>query len=370
MSETRVVSFVLRFVQRQAAEEKVPAGLTVSAVGESGPLAPGWHGVVRHVQSREELRFTHVNEALAFIDRYVALQAEEAKVDKDASCFADVNGLRLHYLDYGPREATVDKAPALVFLPGLTANAHMVDGLISADLDRDLRVLALDWRGRGLSDKPESGYRIGDHAADVLALLDHLGLETVTLAGHSFGGLVAFYLAAHYPGRIRRLVLLDSSVLLITERTRKLVQGILDRLGQRVPSLDAYLAAVQQAPYLQGQWDEALARYYCSDVQVHEDGSVQPLARPEAIAETIEMEFVEPWEAHIAAIQQPVLLLNALEPFGAEGAPPILPGDLAAQTVASLARCDYAVVPGNHITMVFGENATTVVEKIETFIKG
>lgn len=60
MTETRIVSFVVRFVQ--------PA--------DEGQAAP-WHGVVRHVQSREEARFTRLEEVLEFMSRYVPL-AEEA----------------------------------------------------------------------------------------------------------------------------------------------------------------------------------------------------------------------------------------------------------------------------------------------------
>lgn len=56
MTETHIVSFILRFVQP-----------------EQGGAPLSWHGVVRHVQSREELRFTRVEEALQFMNRYVPL---------------------------------------------------------------------------------------------------------------------------------------------------------------------------------------------------------------------------------------------------------------------------------------------------------
>ena len=57
MSETAVTSFVLRFIHEQ--EPDRPA------------LATQWRGIIRHVQSEEQLRFTHVEEALAFIGRFV-----------------------------------------------------------------------------------------------------------------------------------------------------------------------------------------------------------------------------------------------------------------------------------------------------------
>ena len=82
--------------------------------------------------------------------------------------FAQVNGIRLHYLDHKGGD------PVLVLMPGLTSNAQSFDGLVGAGLSPALRVLALDLRGRGLSDKPVSGYSLAAHAADVIGLLDVL----------------------------------------------------------------------------------------------------------------------------------------------------------------------------------------------------
>lgn len=89
MSETRIVSFVLRFVRQTGPEEKTLEGMRVTALEDEGPLAMGWHGVVRHVQSREEVRFTRVDEALAFINRYVILQEEE-QADREPRQLDDI----------------------------------------------------------------------------------------------------------------------------------------------------------------------------------------------------------------------------------------------------------------------------------------
>jgi pimeloyl-ACP methyl ester carboxylesterase len=348
MSETRIVSFLFRFVQPELADGDHP-----------------WHAVVRHVQSREELRFTDIDEALRFMDRYIPLLPEDGpRRHIPSSRFALVNGIRLHYLDYG------GEGPPLLLLPGLTANARMFDAVAAAGLAATHRLVVLDWRGRGLSDKPDYGYSIGEHAGDVLSLMDHLGFERVVVAGHSFGGLVALHLAANFAPRISCLVLLDASHLLVSERTRALVQSTLDRLGQPVPSLEVYLEGVRRAPFLAGAWDEMLADYYRGDVEVNDDGTVQPLARAEAIAETIDMEFAEPWAEYVASIGQRALLLNALEPFGPPDAPPILPREMAMETARALHDCTYLEVPGNHITMLFGDNARSVVSAIEAFTGG
>src|SRR2546421_6039359 len=105
--------------------------------------------------------------------------------------FAQVNGIQLHYLEYANNGQT------MLLFPGLTANAHCFDGLMQAGLNDHFHILALDLRGRGLSDKPETGYSLADHAADVIGLMDFLELERAIIGGHSFGGLLTMYLAAH-----------------------------------------------------------------------------------------------------------------------------------------------------------------------------
>lgn len=278
------------------------------------------------------------------------------------SKFVSVNGLKIHYLDQPGGE------PPLILLPGLTANAHSFDGLVAAGLSPRWRTLAVDFRGRGLSDKPESGYSMAAYAADIVGMLDDLQLETAVLCGHSFGALIGLVLAAQNPERFDRLVIIDSSHLLISERTVKLIKSSLDRLGQKLPSLAAYLAAMRQMPFLNGYWDADLERFYRHDVRRNEDGTVQAQTRPEIIAETIDHQFVEPWAAHVAAVRQPVLLLNATEPYGPPGAPPILTEKMARETAVLFTDCTYQPMPGNHITMLFGDNARHVAGAITEFI--
>ena len=169
--------------------------------------------------------------------------------------FAHVNNIQLHYLDHPGADQPI------VLMPGITANAHSFDGLVRAGLSPRFRVLALDLRGRGLSDKPATGYSMADHAADVVGLLDTLGFQQVVLGGHSFGALLTFYLAAHYPERVAKLVLIDAAASM-HPRVRDLIKPSLDRLGKVVPSWDVFLQAMKQAPYFDGWWDPAIESYY------------------------------------------------------------------------------------------------------------
>jgi pimeloyl-ACP methyl ester carboxylesterase len=277
------------------------------------------------------------------------------------SQFATVNGIRLHYLDY-PGEH-----PTLVLMPGLTANARSFNGLIRAGLSPRFRVLALDLRGRGLSEKPASGYRMVDHANDVLGLLDTLGLKQVVLGGHSFGGLLSFYMASRYPEYISKLIILDAAGS-IHPKVMELIKPALDRLGKVLPSWDAYIKLVKQAPYWAGYWDEDVEHYYRADVRINADGTVQSQSQPEAMVEAIRCALDEPWDEHIAAIQQPVLLLNAPGPYGPVGTPPLLPRENALATVKALTNAHYVEIPGNHVTMLFGEGSKQTVRAITAFL--
>ncbi len=277
--------------------------------------------------------------------------------------FVQVNHIQLHYLD------TAGGEPTLILLPGLTANAHSFDGLIQAGLSPRFRVLALDLRGRGLSDKPATGYSMAEHATDVIGLLDSAGINQAVICGHSFGGLLAIYLAAHYPDRVSRLVIIDSAALLINPQTRALIQPSLDRLGKVMPSWEAYLAAMKQAPFFQDWWDPTIESYFRADVQINEDGTVQARSRPENIAEAINQAAEEDWKRHLAAIRQPALLLRATDPFGPPGTPPLLSEEQARATSEALANCRYLEIPGNHLTMLFGEGARRIVASITEFVQ-
>lgn len=271
--------------------------------------------------------------------------------------------LRLHYLDHAGGE------PLLVLLHGLTANAHCFDGLVRAGLSPRFRVLSVDLRGRGLSDKPPSGYSMAEHAEDILSLLDELGARQVVLGGHSFGGLVSLYLAAHWPERVSRLLLLDAASSM-HPRVRELLRPSLERLGKVLSSVESYLAAARAMPYLEGYWDESLERYFRADVQQNEDGTAVARAAPHAIAEAVDKALGEPWAEFLPRIHQPTLLVNAPGGYGPPGTPPILPPEHAMRTVHALPQCRYALVPGNHVTMLFGSNASHVVRAVEDFLEG
>src|SRR5258708_33729667 len=107
-----------------------------------------------------------------------------------------VNGVTLHYLDWGPADA-----PPVVLLHGITGHARVWDYLAER-LVPGRRVLALGQRGPGDSDAaPDDDYRVGTMADDVAALAGGLGLDRLALPGRPLGGPIASHRAAAHPAR-------------------------------------------------------------------------------------------------------------------------------------------------------------------------
>ena len=98
--------------------------------------------------------------------------------------------------------------PPLVFAHGMFDNGRRWIPL-GNDLADDYEVVTFDARGHGRSDAPADGYDIDTRIADLVGLLDGLGLDAPVVIGHSMGGATAAWAAATYPERFRGLVLVD-----------------------------------------------------------------------------------------------------------------------------------------------------------------
>jgi len=118
------------------------------------------------------------------------------------------HGLRLHHLDLRRTDAEAG-APTAVLLHGMTAHADSWRPLVSR-LAVPGRVVCPDLRGHGLSDWSRDGYWLRDYAADVLTLVDELGLDELHLVGHSLGARVSMVLAPLLGDRLASLVLSDT----------------------------------------------------------------------------------------------------------------------------------------------------------------
>ncbi len=120
------------------------------------------------------------------------------------SDFVHVNGINLHYLDWG------GDGPALLFLAGLGCNAYIFNQFAPRFTDK-FRVLGLTRRGHGDSDYPETSYDIDTLTDDIRQFMDCLKIDQVILAGHSLAGIELSHFAALYPERVLKLVFLDAA---------------------------------------------------------------------------------------------------------------------------------------------------------------
>lgn len=272
---------------------------------------------------------------------------------------SNTNGINLHYVD------TETKGPTIILMHGLTANAHAFDGLLNEGLGKKYRVISVDLRGRGQSDKPAEGYTMKDHAQDILGLMDGLGIEKCIVGGHSFGALLTFYMAIHHAERLEKLLLLDAAARLHPQ-TKEMLVPALSRIGQTYPSFEMYLEKVKSGAYMT-YWEDTMLSYYQADVRVNDDGTVTQRSTPENMTEAIlKGSFGEPWLEYIKAVEQPAILLNGTMNYALDA--PLLPKEFALETVESMKNCQYKEVWGNHQTMLYGQGAKDIVAAIEMFL--
>src|SRR5579859_628269 len=121
--------------------------------------------------------------------------------------FVDLQGYRMAYREWGAPAA----ATALVLIHGITSSS-LSWVRVAPRLAAGRRVIAVDLKGHGDSDRPATGYRLADQADEVAGLCTALGLADVSLIGHSWGGGIALQLAARGDLPIKRLVLEDPAV--------------------------------------------------------------------------------------------------------------------------------------------------------------
>ena len=225
------------------------------------------------------------------------------------SHFVDVNGVRLHYLQWG------DGAPTLVIMH---ANSHCggLWGPVATELADRYRVIAMDLRGHGLSDKPDRGYDWGTLRDDLVATLEALDLRGVVLVGHSRGGGASILAACKAPQRIAAAVFYEPTMasgeeargrahMIEAPRTPRAEQALRRRplFGSRQEIYDSYRP---RSPFK--EWtDEALWAYLEHGTKVRDDGQVELLCPPWVEAKLYdELAFPDEWIG-ISNPQLPVL---------------------------------------------------------------
>ena len=222
------------------------------------------------------------------------------------SDFVNVNGIRLHYLDWGGTGET------LLFLTGLGNSAHIFDNLAPRFIDR-FRVLALTRRGHGDSDYPETGYDVHTLTEDVRCFMDELSIEKATLVGHSMAYVEQCHMCAVYPERVSRLVCLDAAY----DRTKFKVFAEKNPLKEvKVPaqdcsSIEEYIEYIQRIrPDLAEMWNELWNEETLHCTKITDDGKVLDRMSDE-LQDTI-INSLRDYVPEESAVRVPVLSFYAL----------------------------------------------------------
>ena len=157
------------------------------------------------------------------------------------------------------------QAPVVLALHGITGN-HLHMAFLARALD-DFRVVAPDLRGRGGSAGLPGPWGMVAHATDVVAILDHLGLETAPVVGHSMGGFVAAQMGADFGDRVERIVLIDGGLALqlpvgadvdVDAMIESVIGPAMQRLSMTFESVDAYRDFWKKHPAFATDWSDVV----------------------------------------------------------------------------------------------------------------
>jgi pimeloyl-ACP methyl ester carboxylesterase len=261
------------------------------------------------------------------------------------------------------------KEKQILCVHGITANCRFWDCLASALAPRH-KVIAMDLRGRGLSDKPPTGYSIEHHCRDIAALTDDQGLKRPVLLGHSLGAFISLVFAAQYPERVDRLILVDGGGKLSEDQMAKVFAGIkpsLDRLGKVFPSFESYLSLMKRAPYLQ-PWNSYMETYFRYEIEEVE-GGIRSRVHPKHIEEEAKNLGKVDSREFYKKLKAPTLILRATKGMLAED-DLLLPEDVVEQMVREIPNAKRVDVEGtNHYSILFQPNVKRD-QAILDFLKG
>jgi lipase len=257
----------------------------------------------------------------------------------------------------------------VVCLHGITAQ-HRAFNAAARYLGPSRGLVGVDLRGRGDSDKPESGYGLETHASDVIRVLDHLGLDQAILVGHSMGAFVALKTALASPDRVRALVLVDGGWPRVerpagemTEQEKAeaaaLEEGLaraFGRLDMSFESPEAYLDFwFPDRGLTMDDLPPDLADYYLYDLGKVEGGYNPKASRAAAEEDSPSVSSTSPTAEEMRGVGCPVALVRAGQGFF-PGSDPLI-SDEARDVMTRVldVREEVLLEDANHYTMMWPE---------------
>jgi esterase len=241
--------------------------------------------------------------------------------------YVTVNGLRLHYLEWGG-----DTKPAMILLHGIARHAHTFDH-IAADLARDYHVLAVDMRGHGDSDwSPDGAYLVEDYVKDIEGLVRQLGIRRATLLGNSTGGRVVQVFAGMHPDLVERLIVEDVG----PERPQDIADAFARQVRQEADGWASEDDLVKQLVTRSPRTPESILRTYAHfGTKRREDGRLIWKRDPNLVKGFVVTEL---WE-RVSRITSPTLYVIG-------GASRIVPAAAQQRLKQTLPSVDIVTMPG------------------------
>jgi len=218
--------------------------------------------------------------------------------------WADVGDLRMRYLDWG------GDGPPVMALHGLASSSHWYDIVVPL-LRNHYRIIAPDQRGHGQTTQATTGYDWATLSGDVARLMDHLGMDKAAVLGHSWGGNVATNMAALYPDRVNRVVMIDGGFLggknsrdtnweEFSQRVRPR-----DVSGKREEFLDRLRVQLADC------WSDDLERIVQTMVYEDAEGQIRDILHPDNHAQVIRAMWDQPPSTVLPLITCPAMIVAA-----------------------------------------------------------
>lgn len=265
------------------------------------------------------------------------------------------------------------EGPLILASHGITAH-HVSFEALAHELGDGIRLVVPDHRGRGRSCDIEGPWGMRAHAADLVAILNHLGEEKAdVLAGHSMGGFVAAVTGAEAPDRIEQVLMVDGGLPLVEHipegmTTEELVHAIigpaLERLDKTFESVEAYWDHWRAHPALVGHWSPLVERYLTYDL-IGDPPELRPRAKKAAVLVDAESQLVDDLVPRsLERLRQPVRFLRA--PRGVMNADPLYSEERLDEASSRMTDFWAVTVPDtNHYTILLSrEGARRVAEEV------
>ena len=286
------------------------------------------------------------------------MTSPDQRPDHDRLLDLPLSSGRLRARSLGP-----EGAPLTLLVHGLSAHLHAFDLLAERLASPSRRLVALDLRGRGRSERtPAGSYGLRAHARDVLEAATLLGAERFDLVGWSMGAAIAMVTAHAAPARVGKVVLLDHAGGGMDPGAVQSITKGLARLDRIVPRPEVYLAAIRAAGSI-AAWSPFWDQYYTYELAPLPEGEgagFRPSTDRRACLEDLADVPGHDWPALGEGLRCPALLVRCLRPINGGFIVTVDARDALARRAANLRVFED---DSDHYSLMTSETAHAAVER-------